>query len=89
MAGTFTANGVVPVEMKDFRIGISAQNKPLLQWETITEQNVSHFTIRKSTNGFDYTEIGNVAAVGHSVTCNRTLLPIIISTAQKSMCTTH
>ena len=68
MVGMFTASIPVPVELKDFRVIVTAQNKPLLSWETLTEQNVSHFSIQKSTNGFNYTEVGNVTAVGNSVT---------------------
>jgi plastocyanin len=67
MVASFTATGVTPVTLSAFNI--STQNKkPLLTWTTQTEQNVDYFSIRKSENGRDFTEIAKVPSAGNSVT---------------------
>ncbi len=67
MVASFTATGVTPVTLSAFNI--STQNKkPLLTWTTQTEVNVDYFSIRKSENGRDFTEIAKVPATGNSVT---------------------
>lgn len=38
-----------------------------LNWETLTEQNTSHFDIEKSTDGVNWNSIGRVSAAGNSV----------------------
>ncbi len=67
MVASFTATGVTPVTLSAF--SISTQNKkPILTWTTETELNVDYFSIRKSENGRDFTEIAKVPAAGNSVT---------------------
>jgi len=41
-------------------------NKVNLTWTTITEINVSHFVVEKSTNGNDFMDAGIVFATGNS-----------------------
>ncbi len=65
MVGTFTASGVVPVVLKNFTAAYS--NKSVLaKWQTVSEQNLSHFSVLKSLDGKDYTEAGRVSASGNS-----------------------
>jgi plastocyanin len=65
MVGTFTASGVVPVQLKNF--DISYFNKTVIaKWQTSSEQNLSYFSIQKSMNGKDYVEAGRVNATGTS-----------------------
>jgi plastocyanin len=66
MSGSVTATGVAPVTLSAFNIS-TQNNKPLLSWTTQTELNADHFSIRKSTNGIDFKEIGTVKATGNSV----------------------
>ncbi|MBC5772970.1 T9SS type A sorting domain-containing protein [Pontibacter sp. KCTC 32443] len=40
----------------------------ILDWETQTEDELSHFVIERSENGVDFTEIGTVEAKGNSTT---------------------
>jgi hypothetical protein len=53
-------------------VGISSftakpeQHSADLQWTTATEQNSSYFAIQRSSNGTDWTSIGQVSAAGNS-----------------------
>lgn len=66
MSGSFIANGVVPVILSAFYVS-TENNKPFLSWTTQTEINADYFSVRKSTNGVDFKEIGKVTAAGNSV----------------------
>ena len=65
MNGSFTATGVLPVILSSFNIA-TQDKKPLIIWSTATESNINYFSIRKSINGIEYKEIGNVRAIGNS-----------------------
>lgn len=55
----------LPLKLGDF----TAAGKPAgiqLNWETITEQNTSHFDIERSSDGSSFTTIGQVTARGNS-----------------------
>lgn len=57
----------LPLKLGDF----TASKKPTgiqLNWETITEQNTSHFEIERSTDGTNFISIGRVNATGNSTT---------------------
>ena len=66
--GNFIANvvtpcGALPVKILD----LSAKNmghSNLLQWQTATELNTSHFIVQHSTNGTSFTDIGTEKAIG-------------------------
>ncbi len=65
MVGTFTASGVVPVQLKNFNAAYS--NKVVsTTWQTASEQNLSYFSVQKSIDGKDYVEAGRVNAIGNS-----------------------
>jgi plastocyanin len=66
MVATFTATPALPVVFKDFLITANAEKKPAINWSTLTEQNVSHFVIRRSYDGFKFEEIATVNAAGNS-----------------------
>lgn len=68
MVATFTATSTLPVLLKDFSIAANAEKKPSITWSTITEQNVANFTIRRSSDGFKYQDIGKITAAGNSST---------------------
>ncbi len=65
MAGSFTATSVLPVTISSFYIS-NQNNVPVIKWTTETEINSDHFSIRKSSNGKDFNEIGQVKAAGNS-----------------------
>ncbi len=67
MTGSFTATDPVPVTLSEFKVS-SANNKASLSWKTLTELNTSYFSVRKSKDGSNYTEIGRVPAAGTSNT---------------------
>lgn len=60
--------GVVPVVWLDFR-GEALRAHNLINWETASELNASHFYIeRSSSNTTDFEDIGRVEASGNSAT---------------------
>ena len=67
MVGSFTASGALPVDLSSFSLR-TQNNMPLLLWTTETELNTDYFSIRRSTNGINFEEIGKVAATGNSST---------------------
>lgn len=68
MVGTFTASAALPATIKSFTMTTSTDKKPIFTWISLTEENVSHFSLRRSFDGSTYKEAGKVAAVGHSQT---------------------
>ena len=62
--------GPVPIKLLSFTA--TKQTKTvLLNWETATEMNSSHFDVQTSRNGTDWTSIGIVQAAGNSNTTQR------------------
>ncbi len=62
--------GPVPIKLLSFNA--TKQNKAvMLNWETATEVNSSHFDVQTSRNGTDWTSIGTVQAAGTSNTTQR------------------
>ncbi len=55
----------LPLKMGDFT-ATKKTSGIQLNWETITEQNTSHFEIEKSTDGNNFSNIGQVNAAGNS-----------------------
>ncbi len=57
----------LPVELKYFNAALDIDlNKVDLNWVTVTEKNVSHFMIEKSSDGKNFSEAGLVFAIGNS-----------------------
>ena len=62
---------LLPVEIGDFSGVLQFNATAVINWETLTEQNVSHFGIQKSTDGGrTFETIGKVNAVGNSTESN-------------------
>jgi len=58
-----TAPVVMPVSFTDLK-ATPSQNKMIIEWSTATEQNNSHFTIERSMDASNFTEIGEVKGNG-------------------------
>ena len=54
------ANCIVPIQLHSFT-GALVNNKINLNWKVATATNFSHFEIEKSSNGINFTTVGNVA----------------------------
>ena len=65
MVGTFTASGVVPVNLKNFEVTSSGKTV-VANWQTATEQNLSYFSLQKSSDGKKYVETVRIDARGNS-----------------------
>jgi len=56
----------LPVLWGEFNALAKNNNRVNLNWSTLQENNVSHYTVEYSANGRDYTSIGTVAAAGNT-----------------------
>jgi hypothetical protein len=65
--GTFVSCATVPVTMTSFS-GKEINGKIQLNWSTAMEINCDHFTIERSTDGFNYDYLGSVKGNGNSNT---------------------
>lgn len=59
---------VLPVEWLGFKAQPTSENSALLEWQTATEINASHYEVEHSTNGKSFQTIGKVKAAGNSLT---------------------
>lgn len=66
MTGSFTVEAPVPVVLKYFQVSESTSGKALLLWATASEQETQLFEVMRSTDGINYSKIGEVAATGNS-----------------------
>jgi hypothetical protein len=59
---------VIPVTFGTFNVHQTTTGplRNLLEWTTLSEQNINHFSIQKSLNGRDFYKIGQVTAAGNS-----------------------
>lgn len=67
MQGSFTASSVSPVTLSSFYV-VNSNGRPDLKWTTATELNADYFSIRRSENGNNFSEVGKVMATGNSTT---------------------
>ena len=64
-ANRVQANGTLPLTLITFEAQLINKDV-LLQWTTSSEQSTSHFDIERSTDGNNFSVIGNVNAAGNS-----------------------
>ncbi len=65
MVGSFTASATLPVTLTSFAVN-SLNSNASLNWKTASEQNTDYFSVRRSSNGSEYTEIARIPAAGNS-----------------------
>jgi plastocyanin len=65
MVGSFTASNALPVTLTSFAVN-SANSNASLSWKTASEQNTDYFSVRRSSDGTEYTEIARIPAAGNS-----------------------
>jgi hypothetical protein len=63
---TSTSASVLPVTLSLFDATVFNKNSALLKWRTETEINTNYFSIEKSDDGVNFTEISRVPAAGNS-----------------------
>ncbi len=56
----------LPVEWLSFKGEVTQEGKVLLSWTTASEINNDYFTVERSVNGIDFTNIGKVKGKGSS-----------------------
>ena len=66
MAGSIIASSSLPVQLTNFSVTSTSGNKALLSWSTLTEQNTSYFSIKRSIDASNFSEIARVDAAGNS-----------------------
>ena len=62
---TVREGSALPVKLGNFT-GSVINNIPQLNWQTYNETNFSHFSIERSANAVDFTEVGKVLSAGKS-----------------------
>lgn len=60
------SSNALPLEWGKFTANLDKNNQVLLNWNTLTEQDVAYFTVQHSIDGQRFTDIGKVAATGNS-----------------------
>lgn len=67
MAGTITASGSLPVVFLGFSVSPGPGNSSAkLNWSTASEENITGFTLKKSTDGKTFEEFATVPSAGNS-----------------------
>src|SRR3954470_18213688 len=61
MAGTIEVTSVLPVTLTAFNITATGKDASI-QWHTTNEQNISYYNIKRSSDGTNFTTIGQVNA---------------------------
>lgn len=56
---------MLPVTLTNFTVWVKDE-QALLSWQTLSEENSSHFNVQRSFNGKEFLAVGSVAAAGHS-----------------------
>jgi hypothetical protein len=59
------ASVALPVKLSSFT-GVNKNNTITLNWQTAYEQNSSHYSIQRSVDGINFTDVARVAANGNS-----------------------
>lgn len=67
MVGFIIASGPVPANLKNLNARFE-RNVTNVSWETLTEQNVDYFAVKRSFNGIEFNELTRVKATGNSTT---------------------
>jgi trimeric autotransporter adhesin len=62
------SNITLPVNLLTFTGSLQADGSALLNWETASEINTSHFKVERSNDGTNFYSIGQVAALGNTTT---------------------
>lgn len=62
----FNTNITLPVSLTKFELEKNHNNEVLVNWQTATEVNNDFFTIEKSKDGMDWTEVTKVKGAGNS-----------------------
>lgn len=66
MEGTINVTGAFPVVFGEFSIASTSIDNALLTWRSLSETNVSYYSVKRSIDGNNFTEIGKVGAAGTS-----------------------
>lgn len=62
---TIHGDGTLPIELAEFSVKISGDNV-LIEWETLSELNNQYFSIERSTDGVNFTEMARIDGAGTS-----------------------
>jgi hypothetical protein len=65
-ASTYIPTRPLPVSFGEFRATRHANLQSLLQWNTLSEANTSHFEIERGTDAVHFSNIGKVKAAGNN-----------------------
>jgi trimeric autotransporter adhesin len=75
----------LPLTLVSFTAQLNTDNIVDLKWETVTEINVSHFEIEKSTDGISFSKAGIVSAKGNTEDITRYSMKDMVNGNQSSL----
>jgi plastocyanin len=61
MTGIINVSEILPVTLTAFNVTASGTNANI-QWRTVNERNIANYTIKRSSDGINFTDIGQVKA---------------------------
>lgn len=61
----FLTSTILPAQLTNFTVKADGESA-LLSWQTLNEENTSHFNIQRSFNGKEFSTVATVAAAGNS-----------------------
>jgi len=67
---TNTLTSPLPVELTDFSAKKAGKEVNVI-WNTVSERNTDVFTVQRSANAIDFTDIGNVKAAGNTTSSKK------------------
>jgi plastocyanin len=67
MTGTLQVSDIMPVTLTAFNV-VAAGTSASILWRTVNEQNINYYNIKRSSDGINFTDIGQVKAVNKAST---------------------
>lgn len=61
---------ILPIELSNFEVEALDNGYNKLSWKTLSENNSAYFSVERSENGYDFTEIAQINAAGNSSSTN-------------------
>jgi len=56
----------LPIELMELKANCSTDDKPIIEWVTMSETNNAFFTLLRSTDGFDWESVATISGAGNS-----------------------
>lgn len=64
MKGTINASAALPAGLSDFAVELTEKQKALISWKTKTDKDISYYSVQRSIDGDNFTEIAKIKPSG-------------------------